>query len=75
MATPASTSLETKIYTLAEIAKHNDNKETWIIIDNSVYDVTAFLNEVIYILFLQLIIYNITNKIKLSLFISINNLN
>ncbi|CAH0553534.1 unnamed protein product [Brassicogethes aeneus] len=32
-------------YTLAEVQKHNDNKSTWIVIHNNVYDVTNFLNE------------------------------
>lgn len=35
-----------KLFTRAEVAKHNDIKETWIIVHNSVYDVTNFLNEV-----------------------------
>lgn len=30
---------------MAEVAKHNDNKKTWIVIHNGVYDVTEFLNE------------------------------
>ncbi|CAG9857337.1 unnamed protein product [Phyllotreta striolata] len=33
------------LYTLAEVKKHNDNKSTWIVIHNNIYDVTAFLNE------------------------------
>ncbi|XP_059620412.1 cytochrome b5 [Phlebotomus argentipes] len=36
---------EVKLYTLAEVAKHNSNKTTWIVIHNSIYDVTEFLNE------------------------------
>lgn len=35
-----------KQFTLAEVAEHNTNKSTWIIIHNNVYDVTEFLNEV-----------------------------
>lgn len=35
-----------KTFKLAEVAKNNDSKKTWIVIHNSVYDVTAFLNEV-----------------------------
>jgi len=37
---------ETKTFTRAEVAKHNTNKDTWLLIHNSIYDVTAFLNEV-----------------------------
>lgn len=36
----------TKLFTLAEVAKHNTNRSTWLCIHNSVYDVTEFLNEV-----------------------------
>lgn len=43
------TSTTIKHYTRAEVAEHNDNKKTWIIIHNNVYDLTNFLNEVIYI--------------------------
>ncbi|XP_019871500.1 cytochrome b5 [Aethina tumida] len=32
-------------YTLAQVKEHNDNKSTWIVIHNNVYDVTSFLNE------------------------------
>lgn len=35
-----------KTFTRAEVAKHNTNKDTWLLIHNSVYDVTSFLNEV-----------------------------
>lgn len=35
-----------KTYALAEIAKHNSNNSSWIVIHNNIYDVTAFLNEV-----------------------------
>lgn len=35
----------TKQYTLAEVKSHNDNKSTWIVIHNNIYDVTPFLNE------------------------------
>lgn len=37
---------ETKTFTRAEVAKHNTNKDTWLLIHNNIYDVTAFLNEV-----------------------------
>lgn len=37
---------ETKLYSLAEVAKNNNNKSTWIVIHNSVYNVGDFLNEV-----------------------------
>ncbi|KAI2806841.1 Cytochrome b5 [Blomia tropicalis] len=36
---------ETKIFTLEEVAKHNEKKSTWIVIHDSVYDVTPFLDE------------------------------
>lgn len=36
----------TKTYSLAQVAEHNSNKSSWIVIHNNVYDVTAFLNEV-----------------------------
>lgn len=37
---------EEKLFTLAEVAKHNSNKSARFVIHNKVYDVTAFLNEV-----------------------------
>lgn len=33
-------------FSLADIAKHNSNQSTWIVIHNNIYDVTKFLNEV-----------------------------
>ncbi|XP_015509615.1 cytochrome b5 [Neodiprion pinetum] len=45
MATEGSTTTATKLYSRAEVAKHNHSEDTWIIIHNKVYDVTAFLNE------------------------------
>lgn len=41
----------TKLFTLAEVEKHNTNRSTWLCIHNSVYDVTEFLNEVRFILY------------------------
>lgn len=41
--------LSYRLFTRAEVAKHNDSKEPWIIIHDSVYDVTKFLNEVIFL--------------------------
>ncbi|XP_058795722.1 cytochrome b5-like isoform X2 [Phymastichus coffea] len=35
----------TKLFTRAQVAERSDSKETWLIIHNSVYDVTNFLNE------------------------------
>lgn len=46
--TPTETSSSgtaTKLFSREEVAKYNDSKETWLIIHNNVYDVTAFLNE------------------------------
>ncbi|XP_075227917.1 cytochrome b5 isoform X2 [Lycorma delicatula] len=37
--------LPTTLYRLEEVKKNNDSKNTWIIIHNSVYNVTDFLNE------------------------------
>lgn len=36
----------TKQFSLEEVKKHNDNKSTYIVIHNNVFDVTPFLNEV-----------------------------
>lgn len=33
-------------YSFADVQKHNDNRSTWVVIHNNIYDVTAFLNEV-----------------------------
>ncbi|XP_072757912.1 cytochrome b5 isoform X2 [Anoplolepis gracilipes] len=35
----------TKFFTRAEVAKHTEPTDTWIIIHNNVYNVTPFLNE------------------------------
>lgn len=43
---------ETKIFTLEEVAKHNEKKSTWIVIHDSVYDVTPFLDEVSFFQFI-----------------------
>lgn len=43
---PKTMAEETKLFTLAEVAKHNTNRSTWLCIHNSIYDVTEFLNEV-----------------------------
>lgn len=37
---------EVKLFSLADIATHNNNKSTYLVIHNDVYDVTGFLNEV-----------------------------
>ncbi|KAG6545282.1 hypothetical protein Mapa_013395 [Marchantia paleacea] len=36
---------EGKLYTLAEVSEHNNNKDCWLVIDGKVYDVTKFLEE------------------------------
>ncbi|KAJ8921651.1 hypothetical protein NQ315_010560 [Exocentrus adspersus] len=35
----------TKQYSLADVKTHNDNRSSWIVIHNNIYDVTEFLNE------------------------------
>lgn len=35
-----------KIFSREQVSEHNDNNNSWLIIHNNVYDVTAFLNEV-----------------------------
>lgn len=37
---------ELKRYTRKEVAEHNTSKSTWVILDDKVYDVTKFLEEV-----------------------------
>lgn len=34
-----------KVYTYEEVAKHSKSDDCWIVIDNSVYDVSKFLDE------------------------------
>ena len=48
------TTVEKKCYTLDEIKKHNDGKSTWLIIHDKVYDVTSFLEEVLFVVLWQL---------------------
>jgi len=35
----------TKYLTRKQVSEHNSNKDTWLLIHNNVYDLTAFLNE------------------------------
>ncbi|CAH1968558.1 unnamed protein product [Acanthoscelides obtectus] len=37
--------MTSKQFSLEEVKKHSDNKSTWVVIHNNVFDVTAFLNE------------------------------
>nr|CAH7755847.1 unnamed protein product [Callosobruchus chinensis] len=37
--------MTTKQFALEEVKKHSDNKSTWVVIHNNVFDVTEFLNE------------------------------
>lgn len=41
-----SAASSSKLFTRAEVAKHTDPNDTWIIIHNNIYNVTPFLNEV-----------------------------
>ncbi|KAF5199029.1 Pr5-like receptor kinase [Thalictrum thalictroides] len=34
-----------KVFTLAEVSKHNTSKDCWLVINNKVYDVTKFLED------------------------------
>ncbi|XP_055829710.1 cytochrome b5-like [Solanum dulcamara] len=36
---------ETKVYTLEEVAPHNNAKDCWLVINGKVYDVTKFLDD------------------------------
>ncbi|XP_029662769.1 cytochrome b5 isoform X1 [Formica exsecta] len=40
-----SAASSSKLFTRAEVAKHTDPNDTWIIIHNNIYNVTPFLNE------------------------------
>ena len=42
----SSESKKSKVYTLKEISEHNTPASTWVVIHDSVYDVTKFLDEV-----------------------------
>lgn len=44
-----------KTYTLKEIEEHNTNDSVWLLINNGIYDVSKFLEEVIH--FILLIIF------------------
>ncbi|CAH9073598.1 unnamed protein product [Cuscuta europaea] len=34
-----------KVYSLAEISEHNNNKDCWLLIGGKIYDVTKFLED------------------------------
>merc|ERR1712093_588410 len=38
-------SIMSKTFKLAEVAEHNTAEDCWIVIDNKVYDVTAFIDD------------------------------
>lgn len=58
--------METKQYTLAEVKKHIDTQSSWVVIHNNVYDLTEFLNEVLfYCLFINKSL-NYTSEVALS---------
>ncbi|XP_070152118.1 cytochrome b5 isoform X2 [Polyergus mexicanus] len=40
-----SAASSSKLFTRAEVAKHTDSNDIWIIIHNNIYNVTPFLNE------------------------------
>ena len=44
---PEQKESELKTYSLQDVKGHKDSKSTWIVIDNRVFDVTKFLEEVI----------------------------
>ncbi|XP_054008242.1 uncharacterized protein LOC128892127 isoform X1 [Hylaeus anthracinus] len=43
--TAVAESTSTKLYTRNEVKTHTDSSDVWIIINNSVYDLTSFLNK------------------------------
>ncbi|XP_066992729.1 cytochrome b5 [Anabrus simplex] len=45
MADTGNTTTDVKLFSREEVSKKNDCKRAWIVIHNSVYDVTDFLNE------------------------------
>jgi nitrate reductase (NAD(P)H) len=42
-AAPAKKDVETKVYTMAEVEKHNTEEDVWIVVNNKVYDCTEYL--------------------------------
>uniref|UniRef100_A0A0C9QWS3 TSA: Wollemia nobilis Ref_Wollemi_Transcript_3290_1186 transcribed RNA sequence n=1 Tax=Wollemia nobilis TaxID=56998 RepID=A0A0C9QWS3_9CONI len=36
---------DSKVYSLGEVAQHNDNKDCWLVIAGKVYDVTKFMDD------------------------------
>jgi len=42
-----------KIYTLDEVKQHKDAKSLWIAISDTVYDVTEFMEEVIWAVYIE----------------------
>lgn len=49
--------------TVKDVESHNNKNSTWIVIDDNVYDVTAFLNEVLHYLLSHLILSCVSDQI------------
>ncbi|TKS87316.1 Dynein heavy chain 5, axonemal [Collichthys lucidus] len=58
-----------KYYRLSEVEEQNTFKSTWIIINNQVYDVTKFLEEVLVLVLL----WTSVHRVQLALFYTVKN--
>ncbi len=43
--TPSGTTTSGKTYTLTDVAKHDNQSDCWLVIDNNVYNVTSFIGQ------------------------------